>query len=184
MTESATVSDIMTREMVSCSPDDNLEDVAAMFEKYNFDGFPVISKERKLLGLITAYDMILQSTRMHLPVIFGIMKQMQQSQTNGNPLEAHFEKLRKVTIKEIMNIDPLVVGPAVKVEELAKEFVQHHRVNPVPVIDINQNLLGVVSRFDVIRFFNEQYVGSVLKDIDHNGILRRLSRLNEEQDAK
>ena len=79
-----------------------------------------------------------------------------------------------------MNPDPLVVGPGITVEAVAKEFVMHHRVNPIPVVDASRKLMGVVSRYDVIRFFNEQYLHRVLKGKEegHEGVLRRLSRVN------
>lgn len=76
-----------------------------------------------------------------------------------------------------MNIDPLVVGPDIKVEDLAKEFAQHHRVNPIPVVDGERRLLGIVSRYDLIRFFNEQYFKKVMQDTGHGGILQRLERV-------
>ena len=78
-----------------------------------------------------------------------------------------------------MNIDPLVVGPDVEVDNLAKEFAQHHRVNPIPVVDNERRLLGIVSRYDLIRFFNEKYVKKIMGDKDHGGILQRLERVGE-----
>ena len=78
----------------------------------------------------------------------------------------------------MMNEDPLVVGPEVRIEDLAKEFIQHHRVNPIPVIDSDKKLLGVVSRFDIIQFFDEKYFHKMLAESGHGGILQRLGRLN------
>ncbi|MDP2648012.1 MAG: CBS domain-containing protein, partial [Candidatus Yanofskybacteria bacterium] len=73
MTEIAKVKDIMTREVLSVGPDDSLELVAQLFDKYDYDGIPVVGNDRKLLGIITAYDMIVQSSGMHLPTILNIM---------------------------------------------------------------------------------------------------------------
>ena len=75
-------------------------------------------------------------------------------------------------------MDPLVVGPDVAVEDLAKEFAQHHRVNPIPVVDKEKRLLGIVSRYDLIKFFNQKYLKRVMADSDHNGILQRLERVD------
>ncbi|KKT81411.1 MAG: hypothetical protein A3B99_01595 [Candidatus Yanofskybacteria bacterium RIFCSPHIGHO2_02_FULL_44_12b] len=173
----ARVSDIMRVGVISVKPEDSLEYAAELFEKYNYDGFPVIDHSRKLVGIVTGYDMILQGSGMHLPTILNIMKQASQSKVDNKTLDDHFKKLREIKIREVMNVDPLVVGPDVKVEDLAKEFAQHHRVNPIPVVDDQKRLLGIVSRYDLIKFFNEQYFRKIIGDTDHSGILQRLERV-------
>ena len=120
--EVALVSDIMRVGVITVSPDDSLEYAAGLFEKYNYDGFPVIDHSKKLVGIVTGYDMILQGSGMHLPTILNIMKQASVNKVDNKALDEHFKKLREVKIREVMNIDPLVVGPEAKVEDLAKEF--------------------------------------------------------------
>jgi len=175
------VENIMTHKVVTLSPDDTLEIAAQFFEKYDFDGFPVIDNEHRLVGIVTAYEMILQSSRIHLPVVFGIVGH--SSEDHERELKSHFEKIREIKIREIMNIDPLVIGPDVRVVDLAQEFAQHHRVNPIPVTDKERKIVGVVSRYDIIKFFNEKYLHEVLKGSDHSGVLRRLTRIAEEEEG-
>lgn len=179
MTNVAKVSDVMSREVITFSPDDTLRHVAIQFEKYNFDGFPVVDKDRKVLGIVTAYDMVLQSSKFHLPGILAVMGNVAEGEEWARVMAGHFEQLRKIKAREVMNKDPLVVAPDVSVEQLAKEFVEHHRVNPIPVIGTNRELLGVVSRFDIIRFFNEQYFRQIFGTIEHGGVLRPLTRVEE-----
>ncbi len=178
--EVARVSDIMRVGAITVSPEDSLEYAAELFEKYNYDGFPVIDHDKKLVGIVTGYDMILQGSGMHLPTILNIMKQASESRVDNRALDDHFKKLREIKIREVMNVDPLVVDPEVKVEDLAKEFAQHHRVNPIPVVDKDRRLLGIVSRYDLIKFFNQQYFKKVMNDTGHGGILERLERVGGE----
>jgi len=173
MPDTATVSDIMTTEVITLGLNDKLEKAVEFFGQYNLDGFPVIREGRKLVGLLTSYDMVFQSSRLHLPVV------MSSELSDKQSINAHFGKIGSMEIGEIMNSDPLVVGPEVKVEDLAREFVEHHRVNIIPVVDGERNLLGVVNRYDVIKFFNESHFEKVIKDASHEGVLRRLTRLDE-----
>jgi len=175
----AKVSDIMTRNVVTLSSEDSLELASRLFEKYDYDGFPVVSPSRKLIGLVTAYDILLQSFKVHLPVVFSILQQKEEQDIDEKMLTAHFTKVKEAKIPEFMNVDPLVISPEALVQDLAKEFAEHHRVNPIPVVDKDHLLLGVVSRYDVIRFFNEQYLHQILRDDDHNGILKRLTRIGD-----
>lgn len=176
--ESVKVKDVMTKKVVTLSPDDSLEKATKLFEEHNYDGFPVVNEEGHLIGIVTAYDMVSQSYATHLPSLIHIIEDVYKDKNGEGILKEHFDKVRTVKVRDMMNLDPLVIGPEVRVEDLAKEFIQHHRVNPIPVIDIDKKLLGVVSRFDIIRFFDEIYFNKMLVETGHEGILQRLGRFN------
>ncbi len=172
------VSDVMTKKVIMLDPEDNIDKVTKLFEEYNFDGFPVVNKEGILIGIVTAYDMVSQSYAIHLPSLANILDDILSNKANKNTLEEHFNRVKVIKVRDIMNEDPLVVSPDIRVEDLAKEFIQHHKVNPIPVIDVNKKVLGVVSRFDVIRFFDEVYFHKMLAESGHEGILQRLENIN------
>lgn len=173
------VKEIMTKKLIALHPEDGLEKATKLFEEHNFDGFPVINEDGKLLGIVTAYDMVSQSYATHLPTLLNILEDVYNKKADEKIFQEQFDKVRTVKIRDMMNVDPLVVGPEVSVEELAKEFIQHHRVNPIPVIDDEKKLLGVVSRFDILRFFDEKYFYKMLEGSGHTGILKRLERFND-----
>ena len=177
MSELVKVKDIMTKKVTTLHPEDSLDKATQLFEEHNYEGFPVVNEDWKLVGIVTAYDMVSQSYATHLPPLFSILESAYKDQSNSGMLKEHFERIKTVKIRDMMNEDPLVVGPEVKVEDLAKEFIQHHRVNPIPVIDQDKKLLGIVSRFDIIRFFDEQYLNKMLAESGHQGILQRLGRI-------
>ena len=173
------VKDIMTKDVTSLSPDDGLDKATQLFEDPNHDGFPVINEDGRLVGIVTAYDMVSQSYATHLPSLLHILESLYNNKADEKELKEHFEKVKAVKIRDMMNEDPLVVGPDVRVEDLAKEFIEHHRVNPIPVVDADKKLVGIVSRFDLIRFFDQKYLNKMLAESGHDGILQRLGRLWE-----
>jgi len=165
MSEFAQVKDIMTRDVLSINVEDSLEIIAKLFEQYDYDGLPVIGQDRKLLGIITAYDMIVQSSGMHLPTIIGIMGQIAVNKADRKDLDEHFRKIREIKAKQIMNAQPLTVSPDTNIDEAAKLFSEHHRVNPLVVVDGQGYLMGVLSRYDIIRFFNEKYFQKIVGQV-------------------
>ncbi|OGM97409.1 MAG: hypothetical protein A2817_00650 [Candidatus Yanofskybacteria bacterium RIFCSPHIGHO2_01_FULL_39_8b] len=177
------VKDIMTKKIVALGPDDGLDRATQLFEQFNYDGFPVVNEENKLIGIVTAYDMVSQSYATHLPSLLNILEDVYSKKADEGMLKEQFQRVRAVKVRDMMNEDPLVVGPDIRVEDLAKEFIQHHRVNPIPVIDSDKKLLGVVSRFDILRFFDEKYFYKMLEESGHQGILQRLERFNERRDG-
>ncbi|WKZ27012.1 MAG: CBS domain-containing protein [Candidatus Paceibacterota bacterium] len=165
MPDLAKVRDIMTTKVLTVGSDDTLEVATKLFEQYDYDGIPVIDNQRKLVGIITAYDMVVQSSGMHLPTLMEIMRQMSANKADKKDIDEHFTKLRQIKIKEVMNTQPLVVGPDLSIEELARVFAEHHRVNPIPVVDDQGILVGLLSRYDIIRFFNERYFQQVVGEV-------------------
>ena len=61
--------------------------------------------------------------------------------------EAIFGTLIHSTLHFMFQQDPLFPT----LEEVVAAFRDHHRVNPIPVIDENRKVVGVVSRFDVLK---------------------------------
>ncbi len=54
----ATISDIMEENVIFAKTHDNKEDVAALFEKYDFMAIPVVDTEDRLIGIVTVDDAI------------------------------------------------------------------------------------------------------------------------------
>lgn len=153
----------MTKDVLAIDANDTLDVIAGLFEKYNYDGMPVIDSSRKLLGIITAYDMVLQSSDVHLPTLLKIMEEISTNKADRRALEEHFGKLRDIKATSIMNTKVITIGPDATLEEAAKLFADHHRVNPLCVVDAEGKLLGVISRYDVIKFFNQTYLRNVVQ---------------------
>ena len=51
-----------------------------------------------------------------------------------------------------MNTDVVVVSPKTTLKDLAVLFAEK-RVNPIPITDKENHLLGIVSRSDIVRLF-------------------------------
>ncbi len=55
---SAIIDDIMEENIIFANTLDNKEDVAAMFEKYDFMALPIVDTENRLIGIVTVDDAI------------------------------------------------------------------------------------------------------------------------------
>ncbi len=185
MSEFAKVQDIMTKDVLAVNAEDGLDLVSELFERYDYDGLPVVDRDRRLLGIITAYDMIVQSSGMHLPTLLNIMDKISVNQADRQELDSHFSKLKEIKAKEIMNAKPLTVNPGVSIDEAAKLFAEHHRVNPIAVVDENGVLVGVLSRYDIIRFFNEKYFQRVVTEAKvYKDPFREFTRTKSEREIE
>ena len=163
-TQIAKIGDVMTKDVLAIDANDTLDVIAGLFEKYDYDGMPVVDSTRKLLGIITGYDMVLQSSDMHLPTLLKIMGQISTDKADRRALDEYFGKLRDIKATSIMNPKVITIGPDATLEEAAKLFADFHRVNPLCVVDTEGKLVGVLSRYDIIKFFNEAYLKRVVQE--------------------
>lgn len=156
------VGDVMTKDVLAIDANDTLDVIAGLFEKYDYDGMPVVDSSRKLVGIITGYDMILQSSDIHLPTLIKLMDQISREGGDRKAIDQHFGKLKDIKATSIMNPKVVSVQQEATLEDAAKIFADHHKVNPLCVVDAEGKLVGVLSRYDIIKFFNEAYLKRVV----------------------
>lgn len=158
-----TVKDVMTTDVIAIAADDTLDVIAELFEKYDYDGMPVVDANYKLIGVITAYDMILQSSGVHLPTVIGVMENIARGKGDRRQLDQQFAKLKDIQATAIMNPKALSVRDDAPISEAARLFAENPKVNPLSVVDASGKLLGVISRYDVLKFFNERFFHQVVE---------------------
>lgn len=145
------VKDFMTRDVVSVAPDTPLAEVAKILAERNFDGVPVVNGTKRLVGIITEYDLISKGSAVHLPTFQVILQNLAVFQKDQSEFKKEVGEISSLKARDVMNTDPLTFHGDTTFEEAVIAFRDHHRVNPVPVIDQDHKVVGVVSRFDVLK---------------------------------
>ncbi len=151
----STVRDIMTHDAVSVHPETSLADAAKILAEHNFDGLPVVDTDNKLLGILTEYDLISKGSAIHLPTFQLILKNLNVLKNDHAGFKKEVKEIESLQVKDVMNTDPLTLPEHATYEDAVAAFRDHHRVNPIPVIDHNRRVLGVVSRFDILKPLRE-----------------------------
>ena len=54
---------------------------------------------------------------------------------------------------DVMTVDPITIGPDARLREV-EELFENHDFNGVPVVDEQCRLLGVVTKFDLLKAFS------------------------------
>ncbi|OHA04385.1 MAG: hypothetical protein A2934_04740 [Candidatus Sungbacteria bacterium RIFCSPLOWO2_01_FULL_47_10] len=151
--ENMRVKDFMTSEVVSVRAYDRTVDVVKILFINGFNGVPVVEKDNTLIGLITEFDFIEKGS----PIYFSPMGRILEELTLFREDEAEIEKKIKEIIsskaEDVMNRDPLTLLSTNTLKEAADLFIRHHRVNPVPVVDRDRRVVGIVARYDLIKLY-------------------------------
>jgi CBS domain-containing protein len=145
----ATVADIMDHDVVTASPDDDVEYLINLLREHELPGVPVVTEDRRLVGIVTESDLILRSDddELHLPhyvELFGGVIFLE-------PLQHLEEKLRKAfatKVSDMMTADVETISPDASVDEAAR-LISRSGHNRVPVTD-DGRLVGIVTRVDCL----------------------------------
>lgn len=157
------VRDFMTTDVVSARPEMPLGTVSRLLIKYGLSGLPVLGGEGELLGIVTEYDLISKGSLIHIPTFLKLLHDFRLYRKDRAFVGGELKSLLSLTVKDVMNREPLVIGPDAPIEEAVKVFSEHHRVNPIPVVDENRRVVGVLSRFDIMKLYMPATVASVSK---------------------
>jgi len=126
-----TVEELMSKNVIACSPEDEVDNIWRLMQTKSFAGLPVV-KNNKLVGIVTQKDLI-------------------QSGALLPTFESKKGRFRGSTkISSVMNTQVLAVEPSIKVIRVAKIMVSKD-IGRVPVIDKEGKLIGIVDREDVAK---------------------------------
>lgn len=122
------VRDIMTKKPTTVGPNDTLADVNKVMNQKRLQQLPV-TENGKLVGLITTFDLW---------------------KDNHNPGENDMRKVSEVMTKKVVKL-----APKDKVGTAAELFVDR-RFKTLPVVNLENELKGVVTAFDVIEHVHKK----------------------------
>ena len=145
------VKDAMVKKVISVEENTPLIKAAKLIMSHNFDGVPVVDGNNKLVGILTEYDLIEKSSSIHLPTFQKIVENLNVFKQDSSNFQKEVKEVTALKVKDVMNSDPLTLRPEDSFDTMLNAFREHHRVNPIPVIDKNKKVVGVVSRFDVLK---------------------------------
>lgn len=139
------VEDVMTRDVVTVSPETSLRDVAALLSGRGISGAPVVDADGMLLGVVSEGDILVreQGTRERRGGLLGWLLEPDDGWQQP--------KLAARTAGEAMSSPVVSVSPRVPVSRAAQIMVDEN-VNRLPVVD-DGKLVGIVSRADLVRSF-------------------------------
>ena len=92
-----------------------------------FNGLPVTDKEGVLIGIVTKYDLILKR-----------------------------DNIRDDSkIRDVINKEPLFLFDSATIDNAVTAFAEHHRVDPIPIVNEARKVVGIISRADMVKLFKE-----------------------------
>jgi CBS domain-containing protein len=138
-----TIEDIMTRDVITVSPETPIHKAARLMADHGISGLPVIDDAGRLVGVISDGDLILrQRSRRKAPWWHWFLE-------DGEQLARDYQKSTGTTVGEVMTRSVLSVHPAYGIETAAS-ILDARGIRRLPVVR-NGELVGIISRGDLVR---------------------------------
>ena len=130
-----TAEQYMTRTVTTVTRQTTMRELEKLFEQHDFNSFPVV-EQGKMLGIVTKFDFLRA---------FAF--------TTGQMLP-HYEELMRRPVGEMMTEAVVHVEPAAPLTRVLQLMVSL-KSRSFPVIGLDRQLVGMISREDVIRALKE-----------------------------
>jgi CBS domain-containing protein len=160
--EEMKVRDLMTRDVVTVTPETTLKDAAALLVRHRISGLPVVDVDGGVVGVLSEADVLVKEGGE--PRREGMLTWLFE------PDYAYRDKLAARTVGEAMTAPPLTIGPDAPVHRAATRMVEDE-VNRLPVVDEAGRIVGIVTRADLVRAFTR--TDEEIADEIRTEILRR-----------
>jgi CBS domain-containing protein len=155
---SAMVKDVMTTEVVAVRQETTFKQMATVLRRYRVSALPVVDDAGRVLGVVSEADLLAK-----------------EALADPGPVAelVHRKDLRKaegLTAGDLMTSPPVTATPDDPVEQAAR-MMHFMRVKRLPVVNSGGQLVGIISRADVLAVFDRSDE-EVHKDVV-DGILLR-----------
>ncbi|MBK8534230.1 MAG: CBS domain-containing protein [Candidatus Competibacteraceae bacterium] len=121
----------MTADPIAIGPNAKLREVQELFETRDFNGVPVVDAQRRLLGILTKFDLL---------KAFSFDSQM---------MAPHYDEIMERTAESVMTRNPVSVDPRLPLSRLLQKLVEM-RTKSLPVVEEGL-LVGIIAREDVLK---------------------------------
>jgi len=143
-----TVKDIMTKDVITVSPETEITKATQILLEKRINGIPVVSETGELKGILCQSDLIAQQKKLPLPSFFTFLDGFIPL-TSMKQLEKQVQKVAATTVSHAMTPNPVSVTPETGLSGVAALMVDRN-FHTLPVVK-DGKLVGIVGKEDVLR---------------------------------
>jgi CBS domain-containing protein len=143
-----TVRDVMRREVPVAAPDTTIAELARMMVEHRVPGVPVLA-EGELVGIVTEADLIQREADVDVPSLFPFLDAIFVADA-GTPFGEELRRVAGTTARDLMTSPVISIRDVATLSQLATLILQR-RINPVPVIDADHQIIGLATRTGIVE---------------------------------
>ena len=154
-----TAGDIMTKDVIVLNEEDDIKKASDIFLKYKINAIPVVNSDKKLCGIVSETDLVYQESNLHIPTLFTIFDSIFYLGSSKH-FKEDVNKITATKVKDIMNKDVFYAKETEDIYDLATVMADK-KFYSIPIVNESKEIIGVVSRYDIIKAMSQSNVKSV-----------------------
>jgi CBS domain-containing protein len=137
----ATVKDVMTADVVAVKRDATFKELAAALRQHRVSAFPVVDDRDRVIGVVSEADMLAKEAMTEPGVVAELLHHSDVRKAEG------------MTAGALMTRQVVTVSPDDPIEQAAR-MMHFLKVRQLPVVNSGGELVGIVSRSDLLSVFD------------------------------
>jgi CBS domain-containing protein len=148
--QQALVAEVMTREVPTVHEDATVEEIFDLLVASAHKRVVVVDDRRHVVGIVADSDLISRVSRENWPgIIESLISKVPIAKVSGEA-RRHIQRLRARLAKDLMTRDVITVRDKMPVAS-ALTLSAEKRVKRLPVVDAEEELVGIVGRTEMMR---------------------------------
>jgi CBS-domain-containing membrane protein len=136
------VKDVMSTRVMAVRPNAGYKAMAAMLHEQRVSAFPVVDDDNKVIGVVSESDLLVKEALEG--TVPGVLRGLAQRQVRA--------QVTGLTAADLMTSPAVTIGPGEPVSHAAR-LMYNKRVKRLPVISDGGELIGIVTRSDVLSVY-------------------------------
>ncbi|MBC8390247.1 MAG: CBS domain-containing protein [Actinobacteria bacterium] len=141
--------DVMVKKVITINKDASVAELSELLIKNKISGVPVVDDSGKLIGIATEGDLIVRDADLHFPRYFKLLDSIIYLESL-NKFKRNLRKYLGAKVEDVMTSKVKIVKEDTPVNVVANIMIRNN-VNRVPVLDNDGNLVGIITRADIVK---------------------------------
>ncbi|MFW6204004.1 MAG: CBS domain-containing protein [Actinomycetota bacterium] len=143
----------MTTDVITVQRDAPFKEVARLLDEHSVSALPVLDADGRLVGIVSEADLLPKEYRDRPGRLARLMHRHELVKAEGD------------VAGDLMSSPAVTIGPDSSLADAAK-LMMHERVKRLPVVSDSGDLIGIVSRADLVEAFLRPDE-AIAREIDH-----------------
>ena len=142
-----TAKDIMTKDVVTVTPDTSIEALASLLVSNQISGVPVVDANGSLAGIVTENDLISRNKRLHIPTVVSFLDAAIYLESSKK-FSDEVKRMTATKVGDICAKKVVTIAEDTTLTDIAT-LMAEKKVHLLPVVKAGK-VVGIVGKRDVV----------------------------------
>jgi CBS domain-containing protein len=148
-----TAKDIMTKDVVTVTPDTSIEELSTLLVSNEISGAPVVNAEGAIVGMVTENDLISRNKRLHIPTVVSFLDAVIYLESSKK-FSDDVKRLTATKVGDICAKKVVTITEDTTLTDIAT-LMSEKKVHLLPVVTSGK-VVGIVGKRDVVKAVSQQ----------------------------